>query len=652
MLAWCVENTLTAAVLTVVVLAGSRFWRRRPALEHALWLLVLVKLLAPPGLSWPWSPWPARGVMPQESVSPNAHFTIRPTRESSRQIAPDPPAGSPSRARAAEVAQDPLPEASSNSAARAFPLPRSDQLAAAALAIWGTGAAMFLLAQVIQTRRFRRLVKTAKPAPAQWWKDLGLLAERMSVRPPQVLLVKELASPLLWCLGRPRLLWPAGLTWSDATGPTNLSPSATSLLLHELAHLRRRDHWVAWLEMIAACVWWWNPLFWFVRRRLRESAELACDAWVVWALPDARRTYADSLLAMSERGASVRPIAPAWGALGQARKLERRLIMIYQNNVRRSISRGGLLLILLAALVIVPGWTRGQDDGANPQPPAAAGPAATGAPATAATTDASPAGPSGNNGLMPGMESMPGMASGPGHDMYEASPPTPPPAAARVPVAIRIFKLKHGDPSVMLPVISGLLRLRGSGEPATPGQLTVLAVVEIGPYRSGGYGGEVSMMGGEMGSYGYGMGGMMPMMSPDGQVWSGTGAVRLKLPPDDQGGDVWLTADKRTSSLIARGPKEALDVVAELVAAFDKAEKSIPQEVSKLSDVRVLTLQSRSPQEIAGILNGLGIQVQTISLAGNPYGRSAGGKLIAVGNAEDIKQLEQLVKSLDVTPSE
>lgn len=66
----------------------------------------------------------------------------------------------------------------------------------------------------------------------------------------------------------------------------------------------------------------------------------------------------------------------------------------------------------------------------------------------------------------------------------------------------------------------------------------------------------------------------------------------------------------------------------------------------------MLTLQSRSPQEIAGILNGLGIQVQTISLAGNPYGRSAGGKLIAVGNGEDIKELEQLVQSLDVPQDE
>ena len=51
---------------------------------------------------------------------------------------------------------------------------------------------------------------------------------------------------------------------------------------------------------------------------------------------------------------------------------------------------------------------------------------------------------------------------------------------------------------------------------------------------------------------------------------------------------------------------------------------------------------------VALILVSLGIKVQPISIAASPYARSAGSELIAVGSAEDIKQLEQLVQSLDV----
>ena len=48
-----------------------------------------------------------------------------------------------------------------------------------------------------------------------------------------------------------------------------------------LAHERSpaaRDPWVRRLEMVAAVLHWWNPLFW-VAAQMRADAELACDAW-------------------------------------------------------------------------------------------------------------------------------------------------------------------------------------------------------------------------------------------------------------------------------------------------------------------------------------------------------------------------------------
>src|SRR5260370_22027229 len=91
------------------------------------------------------------------------------------------------------------------------------------------------------------------------------------------------------------------------------------VLVHEIAYLRRSDHWGSWLELVGACLYWWNPLFWFGSRQVHENAELACDAWVVDTLPAARPAFAEALIevaqAMSTKGAPV----PALG-LGSGRR--------------------------------------------------------------------------------------------------------------------------------------------------------------------------------------------------------------------------------------------------------------------------------------------------------------------------------------------
>src|SRR5205823_5546314 len=130
-------------------------------------------------------------------------------------------------------------------------------------------------------------------------------------------------SPLLWSLGRPKLIWPAALIDSLP------HDSRRSVVAHELAHLRRRDHWVGWLLLVAECLLWWNPLFWWVRRQVRQNAELACDAWVVATLPDDRRAYAEALLEVSRLVSTGAAPVPALGmSRGPLRAFAERLTMI------------------------------------------------------------------------------------------------------------------------------------------------------------------------------------------------------------------------------------------------------------------------------------------------------------------------------------
>src|SRR5437763_812345 len=82
--------------------------------------------------------------------------------------------------------------------------------------------------------------------------------------PPGRVLPGGLA-PLVWAVGRPTLFFPVGLT-------EFLSPrQRTVLIAHELAHLKRWDHLVRWLEFAVLALYWWCPLAWWARDGLRRA---------------------------------------------------------------------------------------------------------------------------------------------------------------------------------------------------------------------------------------------------------------------------------------------------------------------------------------------------------------------------------------------
>src|SRR5258707_6208728 len=82
---WLAHNTFFAAVLAAIVFLACRLGRLRPAVRHALWLVVLIKLATPPLLTWPWStpaPWPSRpagsaGTSPAAEAAPPARAEFR-----------------------------------------------------------------------------------------------------------------------------------------------------------------------------------------------------------------------------------------------------------------------------------------------------------------------------------------------------------------------------------------------------------------------------------------------------------------------------------------------------------------------------------------------------------------------------------------------
>lgn len=358
MLVWLLQNTVLAGLLAIGLALLCRWKRCTPAMRHALWLLVMLRLAIPPGvMSWPWTvPLPSlqRAEEVQTAAAPakTFHFVIDHPELEFVASESEPPA----------AAETPKP-----AEAVAAPIDWSRWIWRTTLGFWLAGAIVVAIAHLRGFAQLYRLMRQGETAPPWLSRRVGELAGRLGIRPPRVRVLDDLASPLVVGFMRPVLLWPRDL--QDRLNEDGLQ----AVLLHELAHLRRRDHWVRWLEMAAACVWWWNPLFRLARRRIRQYAELACDAWVLAVLPKARRAYAEALLQVCESVTRTTEPAPALGVGGDRDDFQRRLTMIMRESVACRLPRKSLLAIGVLALLVVPGWSLGDGAEENAAPAAATG---------------------------------------------------------------------------------------------------------------------------------------------------------------------------------------------------------------------------------------------------------------------------------------
>jgi beta-lactamase regulating signal transducer with metallopeptidase domain len=342
------SNALAAAILALIAVAFGAFYRR-PALTHGLWLLVLVKLVTPPliriPVAWPAAPEPIQAeISSATDEPPPAILSLAPEEPAAILLLAVPPEDEPAVSESA-------PPADTVTAAQTPALSEPLRWPEVVMAVWLAGSLSWFTLALVRLERFRRLLRHARPAPARLRERTRTLSRRLGLdRAPEVRLLPGRLAPMLWAAGgKPLLLVPADLV--DQLGSEQLD----TLLLHELAHWRRRDHWVRALEFVILGLYWWHPVVWYARRELREAEEQCCDAWVVSTLPGTGRTYAsalvDTLDFLSSAPAAVPPLA---SGLGQVSDLKRRLTMIMRGTTPRALSWPGCLTVLAVGALFLP----------------------------------------------------------------------------------------------------------------------------------------------------------------------------------------------------------------------------------------------------------------------------------------------------------
>jgi len=310
------SNALIAILLGILAWGAGKMFRNA-ALSHALWLLVVIKLVTPPILLLP---------LP---IAPDIVMDPAPTTGVQDNIAPDPRTGSIIASLAA----------------------RGTEGAALFLILWVLGSATFFLLLSIRLHRFRKLLTSEYPPDSGIVNSARRLSAAIGLKScPNITCVPGRLSPLVWGIaGKARVIIPTPL-WEQLS-----QQGREALLAHELAHIRRRDHLVRLMVVFATGLFWWHPIVWLEGKRIREAQELCCDALVVELMPGGTAGYADTLLDVVDFLTEAGGPNPALGVgFGQAKSLKRRLTMIMKGTSKTKVSSLGKLMILVFAMAVLP----------------------------------------------------------------------------------------------------------------------------------------------------------------------------------------------------------------------------------------------------------------------------------------------------------
>lgn len=165
-----------------------------------------------------------------------------------------------------------------------------------------------------------------------------------------------IGAPSLFGVIKPKILLPpAVLSLSDK--------QLEYVLLHELAHYKRKDVPVNYLLLAFQAVHWFNPVIWHCFRLIRHDMEVATDETVLSVIDSTEyKDYGRALLAVLA-GVSAQKLAPRLlGMADDTKNIERRLNMIkmagfFNSRRRLALVLGALCLMVLGAVLLTNGQT-------------------------------------------------------------------------------------------------------------------------------------------------------------------------------------------------------------------------------------------------------------------------------------------------------
>jgi beta-lactamase regulating signal transducer with metallopeptidase domain len=153
---------------------------------------------------------------------------------------------------------------------------------------------------------------------------------------------------------RPLIVMPS---WAMREVP---AAELNSILIHELAHLRRWDDWTNLFQKILRAVFFFHPAIWWVESRLSLEREMACDD-IVLSRTASPRAYAQCLVSLAEKSFLRRSLVMAQAAVSRMCHTSRRVARILDSDRSAATRVWKPALGLVATFALVCGvsqsWT-------------------------------------------------------------------------------------------------------------------------------------------------------------------------------------------------------------------------------------------------------------------------------------------------------
>jgi beta-lactamase regulating signal transducer with metallopeptidase domain len=188
-------------------------------------------------------------------------------------------------------------------------------LAGIALVLVWLGGALAGITRLLCTVWRQRRTPGAAPWTAPFWTEgrRSALARRLGMkRFPAVQCSCAVPMPMVKGIWRPTIVVPDPVpaTWSQSQWE--------AVLLHEAAHIARRDPCAVLAQRLAVCLFWWLPLVYVMSRRLNALREAICDDWAVEGACDPI-AYAELLVDSADHFLCLRSASLSLGLLDSAR---------------------------------------------------------------------------------------------------------------------------------------------------------------------------------------------------------------------------------------------------------------------------------------------------------------------------------------------
>ena len=289
-LSWVLIHFLWQGALGAVLLAGTLYLLRGHAarVRYAVSLATLVGLVLLPPLTW----W----MLPETPVAPeNAAAAVQ-------AMPPAPLSALEAASATGAVVSEPVAAGSTSWIAQAAEW--WVQAAPWVVSGWMLGVLVGLGRVGGGWLYTRRLRQQAAPLADRWRCRIHALANQLDVPRPVVRQSARVNVPLVAGWWRPVVLVPVGML-------TGMPPAQVeAVMAHELAHIRRHDVLVGWLQAAAETLLFYHPAVWWVSRQVRIEREHCCDD-VAASVSTSRATYARALATLEERRAPQPALALA-----------------------------------------------------------------------------------------------------------------------------------------------------------------------------------------------------------------------------------------------------------------------------------------------------------------------------------------------------